>query len=119
MSQRRCLGRLADIWDRGFMRDQWEQQAANELKAQIKRAGLAYADLAEKLSVQDMPITAHGLAKKLQRGAFSYAFYLRCVDLLAATQQTSRYSVLAKQSTSRMSYEEEGEDVQDLPLRSG
>lgn len=74
------------------MRDPWEQQAANELKAQIKRAGLGYADLAERLSAQDTPISAHGLAKKLHRGAFSYAFYLRCVDILEAAILASRRS---------------------------
>jgi hypothetical protein len=73
------------------MRGSWEQKAANELKAQIKRVGLGYADLAEKLSEQDMPITAHGLAKKLHRGSFSYAFFLRCVDILEGTQRASRY----------------------------
>ncbi len=72
------------------MRDAWEQQAANELKAQIKRAGLGYADLAERLSAADIPMSAHGLAKKLHRGAFSYAFFLRCVDLLEAARQASR-----------------------------
>lgn len=74
------------------MRDPWEQQAANELKAQIKRAGLGYADLAERLSAQHTPISAHGLAKKLHRGAFSYAFYLRCVDILEAVILASRRS---------------------------
>lgn len=72
------------------MRDPWEQQAANELKAQIKRAGLGYADLAEKLSAQDMPISAQGLTKKLARGAFSYAFFLRCVEILDAARQAAR-----------------------------
>lgn len=99
------------------MRDHWEQQAANELKAQIKRAGLAYADLAEMLSSQDMPITAHGLAKKLHRGAFSYAFFLRCMDLLKATQRTPSYRRTAAGPSSVA--HREGQDVQDLPLRSG
>jgi hypothetical protein len=99
------------------MRDHWEQQAANHLKAQIKRAGLAYADLAAQLSARDMPITAHGLAKKLHRGAFSYAFFLRCVDILETTQPTSRYPRTS--STSKIGAREEGEDVQALSLRSG
>ena len=76
------------------MKNPWEQRAANELKAQIKRAGLAYSDLAETLSAQDMPITAHGLAKKLHRGAFSYAFFLRCLDILEAGKQASRHPLL-------------------------
>ncbi|GAB4565838.1 MAG: hypothetical protein Tsb007_37560 [Rhizobacter sp.] len=73
-------------------RDPWEQQAANELKAQIKRAGLGCADLAERLSAQDTPISAHGLAKKLHRGDFRYTFYLRCVDILEAAILASRRS---------------------------
>ena len=73
------------------MKTPWEQHAANELKAQIKRAGFAYADLAEKLSSQGMPITAHGLAKKLHRGTFSYAFFLRCVGILKASEQSPHH----------------------------
>jgi hypothetical protein len=99
-------------------RDLWEQSAANELKAQIKRAGLGYADLAEKLSAQAMPISAHGLAKKLHRGAFSYAFFLRCVDILDAAQQASRATLLMGSGAKRQQSPEE-EDVQHLPVRSG
>lgn len=98
------------------MKDTWEQQAANELKAQIKRAGFAYADLAAKLSAQDMPITAHGLAKKLHRGAFSYAFFLRCVDILEAATRASRRPLLITR-THRTGDREEDMDVQDLSVR--
>lgn len=72
------------------MQDAWEQQAAKELKAQINRAGLGYADLAEWLSAEDIPMSAQGLTKKLHRGSFSYAFFLRCVAILEAASQTSR-----------------------------
>lgn len=75
-------------------RDAWEQQAANELKAQIKRERLGYADLAERLSAEEVPIPAHGLAKKLHRGAFSYAFFLRCAHLLEAARQSSREAAM-------------------------
>jgi hypothetical protein len=72
------------------MRDARDQQAANELKAQIKRAGLGYADLAQRPSAEDMPMSAHSLAKKLHRGAFSYAFLQRCINLLEPARQVSR-----------------------------
>jgi hypothetical protein len=98
------------------MKDPWEQRAANELKAQIKRAGFAYADLAAKLSAQDMPMTAHGLAKKLHRGAFSYAFFLRCLDILEGARHASRLQVLVAR-TRRTGVREEDMDVQNLPVR--
>ena len=100
------------------MKDLWEQQAANELKAEIKRSGFAYADLAAKLSAQDMPMTAHGLAKKLHRGAFSYAFFLRCLVILeSARQELHPQSLVAR--TRRAAGREEDMDVRDLPVRSG
>lgn len=99
------------------IKDQWEHQAANELKAQIKRAGLAYADLAEKLSAQDAPTSAHGLAKKLHRGAFSYAFFLRCKDILEAVQRENRPPLLGGPDVKPKAFG--GEDVRDLPVRPG
>ena len=98
-------------------RDQWEHRAANELKAQIKRAGLAYAGLAERLSAQDTPTSAHGLAKKLHRGAFSYAFFLRCMDILEAVQREKRPQLLAGSDAKPKVFG--GEDVRDLPVRPG
>lgn len=63
------------------MRDIWEEDASNELKARIKRAGLSYAELAQALSAAGEPVTVPALTKKLHRGAFSHAFFLRCAAL--------------------------------------
>jgi len=60
----------------------WDTAAANDLKAEVKRAGLTYAELAELLTGANEPISVQGLNKKLNRGAFSHAFFLRCVALL-------------------------------------
>jgi DNA (cytosine-5)-methyltransferase 1 len=60
----------------------WDVLAANDLKAEVKRAGLTYAQLAALLTATDEPISAQGINKKLNRGAFSHAFFLRCVSLM-------------------------------------
>jgi Domain of unknown function (DUF6471) len=67
------------------MRDIWEEKAANELKAQIKRAGMTYAHLAQQLSKVGIPMEAATLNQKLWRGTFSHSFYLQCVSLVEAT----------------------------------
>ncbi len=69
------------------MRDPWEEKAANDLKAQIKHAGVTYAQLVALLSAEGVELSAPGLTKKLYRGAFSYAFYLRCGEILRTRQR--------------------------------
>jgi len=64
------------------MRDPWEEEAANDLKALIKRAGATYAELVAALSAEGVEMTTAGLTKKLHRGAFTHAFYLRCAEIL-------------------------------------
>jgi len=72
------------------MRDPWEEEASNDLKALIKRAGVTYAELVAALSAEGVEMTAAGLTKKLHRGAFSHAFYLQCAHVL---QRRSRSQV--------------------------
>lgn len=63
------------------MRTFWEEQAANELKAMLKRAGMSYAALADALNDQGMDTTAASLTKKLYRGAFTHSFFMQCAEL--------------------------------------
>ena len=53
----------------------WEARAANILKAELKRQGVTYAQLAERIGDKEVNIR-----NKLSRGKFSAAFFLRCLD---------------------------------------
>lgn len=54
--------------------DEWEMKAANILKAELKRQGFTYAQLAELIGEKEVNIR-----NKLSRGKFSAAFLLQCL----------------------------------------
>ncbi|WP_010654202.1 DUF6471 domain-containing protein [Fluoribacter dumoffii] len=56
----------------------WNMLAANILKAELKRKGLTYAQLQEKLYVLGINETTSGIKVKLSRGTFQFAFFLQC-----------------------------------------
>lgn len=62
------------------MRDEdWSEYAKNVLKAELKRRGLAYRDLAERLAKLGISENERNLANKISRGGFSAAFWLQCM----------------------------------------
>jgi hypothetical protein len=59
--------------------NEWETKAANLLKAELKRKGVTYAQLADLIGEKEVNIR-----NKLSRGKFSAAFMLQCFDSLGA-----------------------------------
>jgi len=55
----------------------WEAQAANLLKAELKRKGVTYAELAEMIGDKEANVR-----NKLSRGKFSAAFLLQCLKAI-------------------------------------
>jgi lambda repressor-like predicted transcriptional regulator len=53
----------------------WETKAANILKAELKRQGVTYAQLAEMIGDKEPNVR-----NKLSRGKFSAAYMLQCLD---------------------------------------
>jgi len=49
------------------------------LKGELKRRGLTYADLVEKLALQGVIETEANLRNKISRGAFTAAFFMQCL----------------------------------------
>ncbi|TPJ15865.1 hypothetical protein FJW04_13325 [Mesorhizobium sp. B2-7-3] len=62
-----------------------ERRAKNLLKAELKRKGLTYAQLAEKLATMDIHETERNLNNKISRGGFSAAFLLQCLTAVGTT----------------------------------
>lgn len=58
----------------------WAERAKNLLKAELKRRGVGYRDLAEKLSAQGTPETERNIANKISRGGFTAAFFIQCLS---------------------------------------
>lgn len=58
-------------------RNEWEEKAANLLKGEIKRRGLTYAQVVEKLAEIGVSEDERNLRNKLSRGKFTAAFMLQ------------------------------------------
>ncbi|MFO1080357.1 MAG: DUF6471 domain-containing protein [Reyranellaceae bacterium] len=57
----------------------WAETAKALLKAELKRRGVSYRQLAEKLTDMGTPETERNIANKLSRGGFTAAFFLQCL----------------------------------------
>lgn len=60
----------------------WEKMAAGLLKAELKRKGVTYAQLVEKLADIGISEKEVNVANKLSRGKFSAAFMLACLSAI-------------------------------------
>jgi hypothetical protein len=63
---------------------EYEERAKNLLKAELKRRGIGYRDLADKLTAMGLPETERNLANKISRGGFTAAFLVQCLEAMGA-----------------------------------
>jgi len=63
----------------------WEARAANILKAELKRKGVTYAQLVERLGEIGISEKEVNVRNKLSRGKFTAAFFLQCLSSIGAT----------------------------------
>ncbi|PIV79956.1 MAG: hypothetical protein COW54_01185 [Rhodobacteraceae bacterium CG17_big_fil_post_rev_8_21_14_2_50_63_15] len=59
---------------------EWEMKAANLLKAELKRQGVTYAQLAECIGDKEVNVR-----NKLSRGKFSAAFFIQSLTAIGAS----------------------------------
>ncbi len=64
---------------------EYETRAKNLLKGELKRRGITYAQLAEKLATLGVTENERNLNNKIARGGFTAAFLLQCLDAIGAT----------------------------------
>lgn len=58
---------------------EYETLAKNLLKGELKKRGVTYAQLAEKLCEIGVPENERNLNNKISRGGFSAAFLVQCL----------------------------------------
>lgn len=63
---------------------EFETRAKNLLKGELKRRGITYAQLAEKLAEIGVTENDRNLNNKISRGGFSAAFLLQCLKVIGA-----------------------------------
>jgi len=68
----------------------YEEKAKNILKAELKRRGITYAQLAEKLRKVGAKENERNIANKISRGSFTAAFFMMCMEVIGADHLTLR-----------------------------
>lgn len=63
---------------------EYETRAKNLLKGELKRRGVTYEGLAEKLAGIGVTENARNLNNKISRGGFTAAFLLQCLEAIGA-----------------------------------
>lgn len=63
---------------------EYETKAKNLLKAELKRKGVTYAQLAERLAEIGVHETDRNLNNKISRGGFTAAFLLQCMTAIGS-----------------------------------
>jgi hypothetical protein len=62
----------------------WQKQATNMLKAEITRRGISYDQLQKMLDQIGVEETANSINVKINRGAFSFVFFLQIMKAISA-----------------------------------
>ena len=63
----------------------WQEQVKGLLKAELKRRGVSYKQLAEKLKELGVDENDRNIANKLARGAFSAVFMVQCLEAIGCS----------------------------------
>jgi len=63
----------------------WEMRAANILKAELKRKGVTYAQLVERLAQLGVDEKEVNVRNKLSRGKFTAAYFLQCLEAIGTS----------------------------------
>jgi hypothetical protein len=61
---------------------EWGSRASRFLKAELKRAGVGYKEMADRLNKHGMEETETSITGKLARGTFAASFFLACLAVL-------------------------------------
>ena len=64
---------------------EWADRTARHLKAELKRAGVGYAELAERLTNMGIAETDTSVAAKVNRGVFPAWFLFAVMQAIGAT----------------------------------
>ena len=64
----------------------WNKLATNTMKAELARAGVSYDELIKRLAEVGVHESYTGLAAKINRGTFSFMFFMQCMKALKINQ---------------------------------
>jgi hypothetical protein len=65
---------------------EWQSRAKNLLKAELRRRGVSYRELAEKLEAMGITESERNIANKISRGGFTAVFLLQVMEAIEAKE---------------------------------
>jgi Domain of unknown function (DUF6471) len=60
----------------------WNKLATNTIKVELVRSGIGYEELIRRLSEMGITESYTGIASKINRGSFSFVFFMQCMKAL-------------------------------------
>lgn len=66
--------------------EDWEAKVKGLLKAELKKRGVTYAQLVDKLAAVGVVDSEPNIRNKLARGKFTAVFFLQCLKAIGADQ---------------------------------
>ena len=81
----RTLEMPVNEWKSSPVTKEFEAKAKNLLKGELKRRGLSYGQLAEKLESIGVQENERNLNNKISRGGFTGAFLIQCLIAMGVT----------------------------------
>ena len=63
-------------------RRDWQAEVKGLLKAELKRRGLSYAELAAKLAAIGVKDSERNISNKIARGSFTAVFFVQCMEAI-------------------------------------
>ena len=64
----------------------WNAKAANLLKSELKRKGITYGQLIEKLAEIGVSEKEVNVRNKLSRGTFTAAYFIQCLEAIGVRE---------------------------------
>ena len=64
---------------------EWEARAKGLLKSELKRKGVTYAQLVEKLEAIGVVDSEPNIRNKLARGKFTAVFFIQCLEAIGTS----------------------------------
>ena len=66
---------------------EWQERVKRLLKAELKREGVSYKALAERLAAMGVAgATEQNISNKMSRGGFSAVFLLQCLEAIGCNR---------------------------------
>lgn len=69
-----------------MVEETWSTHATNLLKGQMALAGISYEELIRRLALIGVEESYKGLANKINRGTFSFSFFLQCMKAIGVSE---------------------------------